>query len=141
MVGGREHQGMPDVALITSSSPWYAAGRATFAHALPCLLTHPNDVLLTRVRYNTSTAAAVFTRNQFQAAPVLVSKDQLSKHASGISTVLVNSGCANACTGERGLADARTTVQRLAQAGLGNGLIMSTGTRGRACGRALWGRQ
>lgn len=50
-------------------------------------------------------AAAVFTTNRAQAAPVLVSRDHI---ASGRArAVVVNAGCANAATGEQGLADAR----------------------------------
>jgi glutamate N-acetyltransferase/amino-acid N-acetyltransferase len=50
-------------------------------------------------------AAGVFTRNLVQAAPVLVSRDHL---ASGFArAIVVNAGCANACTGPEGLSDAR----------------------------------
>jgi glutamate N-acetyltransferase/amino-acid N-acetyltransferase len=50
-------------------------------------------------------AAGVFTRNLAQAAPVLVSKAHV---ASGRArAVVANAGCANAATGEGGLADAR----------------------------------
>lgn len=49
--------------------------------------------------------AAVFTTNRAQAAPILVSREHL---ASGQArAVVVNAGCANAGTGEGGLADAR----------------------------------
>jgi glutamate N-acetyltransferase / amino-acid N-acetyltransferase len=50
-------------------------------------------------------AAAVFTTNRAQAAPVLVSREHLA--AGRAKAVVVNSGCANAATGEQGLADAR----------------------------------
>ena len=59
-------------------------------------------------------AAAVFTTNRAQAAPVLVSRAHL---ASGRArAVVVNAGCANAGTGERGLADARATAAAVAEA-------------------------
>jgi glutamate N-acetyltransferase/amino-acid N-acetyltransferase len=59
-------------------------------------------------------AAAVFTTNRAQAAPVRVSREHL---ASGLArAVVVNSGCANAATGEQGLADARETARATAQA-------------------------
>lgn len=50
-------------------------------------------------------AAAVFTQNKVAAAPVIVSRE----HAAGgrAQAVIVNSGCANACTGAQGMADAR----------------------------------
>jgi glutamate N-acetyltransferase/amino-acid N-acetyltransferase len=50
-------------------------------------------------------SAGVFTRNVVKAAPVIVTREHLS---SGYArAVVVNSGNANACTGEQGLADAR----------------------------------
>jgi glutamate N-acetyltransferase/amino-acid N-acetyltransferase len=52
-------------------------------------------------------AAATFTRNKFQAAPVTVSRDVLERRGgSGIRGVVVNSGCANAVTGKGGIEDA-----------------------------------
>ncbi len=60
-------------------------------------------------------AAAVFTRNKTQAALILVDKMQL-KRSSVFSAVVVNSGNANACTGERGLNDAWTMVRATAEA-------------------------
>lgn len=54
-------------------------------------------------------AAGVFTRNLVQAAPVVVSREHL--RAKNHRAVVVNSGCANACTGERGMADARETAE------------------------------
>ena len=48
---------------------------------------------------------AVFTQNKMCAAPVLVSRE-VNKHGYA-QAIAVNSGCANACTGEQGLADAK----------------------------------
>ena len=50
-------------------------------------------------------AAAVFTSNQVKGAPVLVS----SEHVRGgqAQAIVASSGCANVCTGEQGIADAR----------------------------------
>lgn len=62
-----------------------------------------------------SRAAGVFTQNRFCAAPVLVCRDHL-KHGSGIRALVVNTGCANAGTGERGLADAKATCAAVAKA-------------------------
>ncbi len=59
--------------------------------------------------------AGVFTMNKAQAAPVLVDKAQL-KHTTTCSAVVVNSGNANACTGERGLNDAWAMVRTAAAA-------------------------
>jgi len=60
------------------------------------------------------TAAAVFTTNRAQAAPVLVSREHL--RTARARAVVVNAGCANAATGERGLADAREMAELTARA-------------------------
>jgi glutamate N-acetyltransferase / amino-acid N-acetyltransferase len=57
--------------------------------------------------------AGVFTTNRFCAAPVIVAKEHLS-HADGIRALLINTGNANAGTGEQGLADARASCAALA---------------------------
>ena len=62
-----------------------------------------------------ATVAGVFTLNKTQAAPVLVDKIQL-KRSSVCSAIVVNSGNANACTGERGLNDAWEMVRATAVA-------------------------
>ncbi len=54
-----------------------------------------------------ATVAAVFTTNKAQAAPVLVSKEHLHRSDHVARAIVVNSGCANACTGDTGLRDAR----------------------------------
>ena len=63
-----------------------------------------------------ASGAAVFTTNKAQAAPVLVSKARL--HASGgrSQVVVINSGCANACTGPEGLATAESMADAAARA-------------------------
>jgi glutamate N-acetyltransferase/amino-acid N-acetyltransferase len=60
----------------------------------------------------TATCAAVFTQNAFCAAPVHVAKAHLA-HAP--RWLLINSGNANAGTGDQGMTDARQTCQDLAQ--------------------------
>jgi glutamate N-acetyltransferase/amino-acid N-acetyltransferase len=50
-------------------------------------------------------AAGVFTRNWVKAAPVLLTHQRIQK--GYIQAVLVNSGCANACTGKKGIDDAQ----------------------------------
>ena len=57
--------------------------------------------------------AGVFTRNRFCAAPVIVAREHLAK-PDGIRALVVNTGNANAGTGEQGLQDARTTCAALA---------------------------
>ncbi len=58
-------------------------------------------------------AAGVFTRNWVKAAPVLLTKKRL--HKGYVQAILVNSGCANACTGERGMEDAKTLSEEAAR--------------------------
>ncbi|MDE3838197.1 N-acetylglutamate synthase [Bacillus methanolicus] len=48
--------------------------------------------------------AAVYTTSHFQAAPLITTKDSIAKEGL-LQAVVVNSACANACTGERGLND------------------------------------
>ena len=54
--------------------------------------------------------AAAFTSNLFCAAPVIYDRGIVS-HGGDVRAVLVNSGNANACTGEQGLADARESAR------------------------------
>ena len=58
--------------------------------------------------------AGVFTRNRFCAAPVLVCREHLAA-GLGIRAIVVNTGNANAGTGEDGLARARATCAALAR--------------------------
>ena len=78
-----------------------------------------------------ATAAGVYTQNLVFAAPVAL--DRQRTPSADIRVVAVNSGNANACTGERGLRDARE-MARLAAAAVGaaenQALVMSTGVIG-----------
>jgi glutamate N-acetyltransferase/amino-acid N-acetyltransferase len=78
-------------------------------------------------------AAAVFTRNRFPAAPVLYDRALVAENPAGLRGVTINAGCANACTGDQGLADA-AAMARLAEAALGlpprSVAVMSTGVIG-----------
>ncbi|MDR1790350.1 MAG: bifunctional glutamate N-acetyltransferase/amino-acid acetyltransferase ArgJ [Propionibacteriaceae bacterium] len=58
-------------------------------------------------------AAAVFTSNRFQAAPVRWSQQAVKN--GQLQAVVLNSGGANACTGEAGYADAIATAAALAK--------------------------
>jgi len=59
-------------------------------------------------------AAACFTRNRFQAAPVQVAREHLAARPSPRALV-INSGNANAGTGDAGVADAGAVCSALAQ--------------------------
>ncbi len=75
--------------------------------------------------------AGMFTANRVQAAPVVLSKEHLASTAP--QAVVINSGNANAATGEQGLADARATAAETAHL-LGlepeQVLVLSTGVIG-----------
>ncbi|GKZ62662.1 hypothetical protein AnigIFM60653_011691 [Aspergillus niger] len=79
-------------------------------------------------------AAAVFTTNKFQAAPVQASKNTLkATQGEGIRSVVINSGCANAVTGKGGLEDAVSMGDKVDECnGLAqpSTLVMSTGVIG-----------
>lgn len=82
-------------------------------------------------------AAASFTKNSFQAAPVTVSKEVLARSSHDTRALVVNSGCANAVTGQQGLENARAMSRAVQQALPAykdqedlNVLVMSTGVIG-----------
>ena len=60
-------------------------------------------------------AAAVFTKNRFRAAPVVLARRGLKKSGGRVTAVVVNAGCANAATGAAGLAAARRVRNRAAE--------------------------
>lgn len=59
-------------------------------------------------------AAGVFTTNRVKAAPVLWTQEVLREHR--LRAVVLNSGCANACTGPGGFQDAHATAEHVAKA-------------------------
>ncbi|KAL7953736.1 arginine biosynthesis protein ArgJ [Trichoderma compactum] len=102
-----------------------------FVGVKPGNTSKPDLALVTSDR--PAAAAAVFTKNKFQAAPVTFSRKILqSKANAGLRSVIVNSGNANAVTGVGGLEDAasmaRTTDQRVGSED--STLVMSTGVIG-----------
>ena len=78
-------------------------------------------------------AAAIFTTNLAVAAPLVVTRDHLRASQNTAAAVVVNSGCANACTGAEGLAVSRAMAADTAKA-LGcpveQVLVSSTGVIG-----------
>lgn len=76
-------------------------------------------------------AAGVYTQNLVYAAPV--AWDRALTPGSGFRAVAINSGNANACTGERGLRDAQRMAELaagLCDAPAAAGLVLSTGVIG-----------
>ncbi|MGQ9723803.1 MAG: bifunctional glutamate N-acetyltransferase/amino-acid acetyltransferase ArgJ [Tepidimonas sp.] len=75
----------------------------------------PNRLDLTVLLLEPGAAVGgVFTRNRYCAAPVQVCREHLAAGV-GIRALVINTGCANAGTGEQGLADARAVCDALAQ--------------------------
>ncbi len=78
-----------------------------------------------------ATAAGVYTQNLVQGAPIVVNRERTP--SDRIRAVVVNSGVANACTGERGLTDALEMARQAALCCAGKedeALVLSTGVIG-----------
>jgi glutamate N-acetyltransferase / amino-acid N-acetyltransferase len=63
-----------------------------------------------------ASVAAVFTTNLAQAAPILVSRRHVGAGEGKARAIVVNSGCANACTGEDGMRHAEAMVKLTSEA-------------------------
>jgi glutamate N-acetyltransferase/amino-acid N-acetyltransferase len=77
--------------------------------------------------------AAVFTTNRALAAPVVVSREHLARSSGTARAIIVNSGCANACTGDDGMQVARdmaAETARLVDCPAEQVLVASTGVIG-----------
>lgn len=71
------------------------------------------DLLLVTITEG-SRVSGVFTQNAFCAAPVLLCKEHL-KNESDIRALIINTGCANAGTGEEGILKAKETCQAVSE--------------------------
>jgi glutamate N-acetyltransferase/amino-acid N-acetyltransferase len=81
-----------------------------------------------------ASVGAVFTRNKVKAAPITVSQAHLTMNRRKAKAIIVNSGNANACTGNKGIEDALRTTQLVAdQLGIARQqvLVASTGVIGK----------
>jgi glutamate N-acetyltransferase/amino-acid N-acetyltransferase len=106
------------------------------ANGIACGIKASGDPDLSLVATTHATpvaAAAVFTQNKMTAAPVVTTARHLRSTDGRAAAVIVNSGCANAATGDQGLADAEATCALVADA-LGclpeDVLVCSTGLIG-----------
>ena len=81
----------------------------------------------------TTHAAGLFTTNLAKAAPIIVSQQHLAEAEGVARAIVTNSGCANACTGPQGMADA-AEMASLTAAAIGcreeQVLVASTGVIG-----------
>jgi len=98
----------------------------------PSLAAAPLDLALIAAEGPVPTAA-VFTVNRAVAAPIVISKQHLAKSGGFAAGIVVNSGCANACTGKSGM-DVARGMAAAAAAALGceeqHVLVASTGVIG-----------
>lgn len=97
---------------IPGELPYPKGFRAATAHAgVKESNTHFDDLALI-ASDQPCNATAVFTKNRFKAAPVQFDQEILRERSSkGFRGVIVNSGCANAVTGNQGLEDAKAMGQ------------------------------
>src|SRR3954454_683914 len=92
-----------------------------------------NPDLALIVSDTTADVAAVFTTNKTLAAPVIVSQEHVARSGGRARAIVVNSGCANACTGAQGLQHARemtAETARLVACPVEQVLVASTGVIG-----------
>ena len=74
-----------------------------------------------------ATAVGVFTTNQVKAAPVILTQDKIKNGMA--QALIVNSGNANACTGETGLHSANSVSDKVArELDIDNQLVMVSST-------------
>lgn len=81
----------------------------------------------------TANAAGVFTTSLAKAAPVYLCQDHLASSGGRAKAIITNSGCANACTGPQGVADAKEMAELTARAAgcsTTDTLVASTGVIG-----------
>lgn len=79
-----------------------------------CGIKKMKDDLTVVVSDVPAAAAAVYTNNLFQAAPLQVTKSHLAEEGKA-QAIVVNSGVANAAMGKQGIADAEAVAQALAE--------------------------
>ncbi|KAI9826903.1 MAG: hypothetical protein M1832_005842 [Thelocarpon impressellum] len=140
------HYSAPPSNAIPASKRKYVPSSGTYPRGFLASGTHvgvkPGNTTQPDLALIASTvpcaAAAVFTQNSFQAAPVTVSREVLERRGGeGVRAVVVNSGCANAVTGRGGMEDAVSMGKEVdrcfAEDDDGRGpstLVMSTGVIG-----------
>jgi glutamate N-acetyltransferase/amino-acid N-acetyltransferase len=88
-----------------TGNPYITAVRGFLAGALHCGIKRSSQSdLAMLVSAVPATAAAVFTTNNVVGAPIVVGRKHI-KHGR-LSACVINSGCANVCTGKHGISDA-----------------------------------
>jgi len=120
---------------MTSSTEGFELAPGFRATAVACGLKPDGALDLALVSSDRPcTAAGMFTTNRVKAAPVVYDQAVLAHRPDAIRAVIANAGCANACTGARGLQDARraaTLTARVVGCEPDQVLVLSTGVIGR----------
>ena len=99
---------------ITAVSGGVTAADGYKASAVACGLKPSGLDLAMIVSDQLASAAGIFTTNRAVAAPVVISKNQLSLSNGKARAIVVNSKCANACTGDDGIKAAKAMVKEAA---------------------------
>ena len=118
---------------ITAVSGGVTAADGYLASAVACGLKPSGLDLAMIVSDQLASAAGIFTTNRAVAAPVIISKNQLSLSNGKAKAIVINSKCANACTGDDGIRAAKTMVKETATSlscELQHILVASTGVIG-----------
>ncbi len=91
---------------VTAAIGFKAAG-------VRCGIKEKGEDLALIVSDKNCSVAGVFTTNAFKAAPVVLAKNKLNKVPA--RAIVINSGNANACTGQKGLSDAERISNKAAE--------------------------
>lgn len=105
---------MKEKVAFTSIEGGVTAPKGFVAAGVHCGIKRKRPDLALIVSDVPAAAAAVYTTNLVQAAPIHVTREHVA--AGALRAVVANSGNANACTGEEGIADARRMAARAARA-------------------------
>jgi glutamate N-acetyltransferase / amino-acid N-acetyltransferase len=123
----------PQTVTVTAATGGITAPLGFRAAALHCGIKASALDLAVIAADEVVPAAGLFTTNLAKAAPVVVSREHLDLAGCRARAIVVNSGCANACTGVEGFAHARTMAGTVAEAlncGREEVLVASTGVIG-----------
>jgi glutamate N-acetyltransferase/amino-acid N-acetyltransferase len=102
--------------MIATIEGGITAPRGFRAAGVHCGIKASNRDLALVVSDSPASAVGLFTTNQAQAAPVTISRQHLDATGGIARAIVVNSGCANACTGHAGLTVAHMMAAETARA-------------------------
>lgn len=123
-----------DKNIVEIINPSINSVKGFFSNACGCEIKYKNRLDLGMALCEVpATCFAKYTTNKVQAAHIQVCKENLKNNKA--RAVIVNSGCANACTGELGLKNAQDITKKVAEVfeldGAEDVLLCSTGVIGR----------